>query len=309
MDLTNFSSIKIPEGNVEKIVDNVGRILWENNNYLYAEAVEDGTVRFEWNRVPSSLPVIEYSVGSKNSFSEYTYGTDISLSVGQKVYFKGDNEKMSSADNNLILKSSNKIKVGGNVMSILDSTCKLKKVPERAFRQLFANNSKLISIENLKLPATELARDCYGFMFFHDTGLNYMPEELLPAPVLAEYCYQNMFSYCDIREIPSNLLRATSLAPNCYSYMFSSNYNLKTLPSDLFKALEYFSCSCEAMFDETGMLMSETQVDKYTRPFRIPYQGTGEAPLDAFVNMFRYTDGIFSGTPEINKTYYLWEES
>lgn len=63
-------------------------------------------------------------------------------------------------------------------------------------------------------------------MFYGCTSLVTAPE--LPATVLAEYCYNNMFDGCSLTTTP--VLPATVLAPRCYSSMFRNNVRLVSAP-------------------------------------------------------------------------------
>ena len=55
----------------------------------------------------------------------------------------------------------------------------------------------------------------------------------------------------------------------------------------------------------TSLKLSTTQTGEYTQEYRIPSSGTGTTASNALTNMFVSTGGTFTGTPEINTTYYL----
>ena len=55
----------------------------------------------------------------------------------------------------------------------------------------------------------------------------------------------------------------------------------------------------------TRLNLSATQTDEYTQEYRIPSSGTGTTASYALDSMFTSTGGTFTGTPEINTTYYL----
>ena len=93
------------------------------------------------------------------------------------------------------------------------------------FVKLFNNCQALTSAP--KLPATDIASDCYNGMFYYCRYLKYAPE--LPATILKDQCYQNMFYACvSLTSAPK--LPATKLAFNCYANMFSYCYWLKEAP-------------------------------------------------------------------------------
>ena len=138
------------------------------------------------------------------------------------------------------------------------------------------------NIENLLDYATvesgghpTLAPSCYSSMFRGCTALTQAP--LLSATTLTHSCYSRMFEGCTaLTQIP--LLSATTLAPDCYSYMF-------------------YGC--------TSLKLSSTQTNEYTQKYRIPSTGAGITAKGSLYNMFTSTGGTFTGTPEINTTYYL----
>ena len=69
-----------------------------------------------------------------------------------------------------------------------------------------------------------------------------------------------------------------AMANECYRYMF-------------------YGC--------TKIKLSTTASGTYTKAYRIPKSGTGTTASSALNNMFANTGGTFTGTPEINTTYYL----
>ena len=54
-----------------------------------------------------------------------------------------------------------------------------------------------------------------------------------------------------------------------------------------------------------NLKLSSTKTDEYTQEYRIPSSGDGITATTAFNDMFTSTGGTFTGTPEINTTYYL----
>ena len=127
--------------------------------------------------------------------------------------------------------TSIKFNAYGNIMSLLygdkfigqtDLTGK-----DSVFRQLF-RDSKLLSAENLILPATTLAKGCYDGMFYECTSLTTAPE--LPATTLANECYYTMFKGCTSLTTAPSILPATTLASDCYQYMFYGCTSLTVAP-------------------------------------------------------------------------------
>ena len=177
------------------------------------------------------------------------------------------------------------------------------------------------------LPATTLADDCYNDMFYGCSSLTQAPA--LPATTLKNYCYQAMFRACtSLTQAPA--LPATTLADYCYNDMFYSCTSLTqapALPATTLKNYCYqgmfYDCTSltqapalpattlknycyRYMFQNcTSLKLSSTQTDEYTQEYRIPSSGTGTTATNALTYMFISTGGTFTGTPEINTTYYL----
>ena len=151
-----------------------------------------------------------------------------------------------------------------------------------------------------ELPAINLATSCCSSMFSGCTGLTQAPE--LPAINLFTYCYYAMFSGCT-GLIKAPELPATELTNHCYYAMFSGCTGLIKAPE---LPATYLSAYCYAsMFSGcTALKLSETKADEYPVQYRIPTSDVGYTSVGALTDMFANTGGTFTGTPEINRTYY-----
>lgn len=178
-----------------------------------------------------------------------------------------------------------------------------------------------------ELPATTLAKSCYNYMFYGCTSLTRAPE--LPATTLADGCYQGMFSDCtNLTRAPE--LPATTLEGYCYQGMFEDCTSLTqapTLPATILTNSCYYMmfygctsltqapelpattlanlCYYRMFYGCTSLKLSETKTEEYTQEYRIPLSGDGTNASAALAEMFISTGGTFTGTPEINTTYYL----
>ena len=194
-----------------------------SEDYLTFVARENGTFTF----TPKNNNVISYSTDNGKTWTE---GNNVEVSNGDKVMWKGTmtSESYSGVGT---FSSTAEFDVQANIMSLLygdnfkgqtDLTGKIY-----AFYLLFYNNTKVVNAENLSLPATTLANNCYESMFQFCTNLTTAP--VLPATTLAEYCYRNMFQNCrSLTTAPA--LPATTLVQYCYIAMFSGCTNLTTAP-------------------------------------------------------------------------------
>lgn len=165
----------------------------------------------------------------------------------------------------------------GNIEYLLDyATVQSGAHPTMAdycYTSMFSGCTSLTQAPDL--PATTLANNCYQQMFQGCTGLTKAPA--LPATTLTNWCYFGMFYNCtSLTQAPA--LPATTLMFFCYGSMFKSCTSLK---------------------------LSTTQTGEYTQEYRIPSSGTGTTANFALNDMFKSTGGTFTGTPEINTTYYL----
>ena len=150
------------------------------------------------------------------------------------------------------------------------------------------------------LPATTLANYCYTQMFYGCTSLTTAPA--LPATTLKDACYQYMFYGCtSLTTVPA--LPATTLASNCYQYMFYGCTSLKTVPALPATTLAS-NCYQYMFYGCTSLKLSTTMTGIYDTAYRIPTTGTGTTASNALLDMFKTTGGTFTGTPEINTTYY-----
>lgn len=136
------------------------------------------------------------------------------------ITFIFDKDKEKDVNTNVMVACT------GDIRTLLDySNYDKVNTSQARFLKLFNNCQALTSAP--KLPATDIASDCYNGMFNYCRYLKYAPE--LPATILKDQCYQNMFYACvSLTSAPK--LPATKLAFNCYANMFSYCYWLKEAP-------------------------------------------------------------------------------
>ena len=247
------------------------------------------------------------------------------------LYLRGTGNTVitgSNASYNWVLTGSD-IACIGNIENLLDyATVEAGNHPTMSpycYYYMFRDCTSLTQAP--ALPATTLAPECYYYMFRNCTSLTQAPA--LPATTLAESCYRHMFHGCtSLTQAPA--LPATTLAPYCYYYMFYDCTGLTqapTLPATTLESNCYHSmfhgctsltqapalpattlapyCYYYMFYDCTSLKLSATQTGEYTLAYCIPSSGTGTTATDALTDMFTSTGGTFTGTPEINTTYYL----
>ena len=198
-------------------------------DYLCFTAEKAGsTVAMAVKGTPTKGQAFETSTDGTN-WSVFTPGTTtITLAnAGDKVYFRGDNTTVSESSSiyyNFVM--SGKIAASGNIMSLLDKTCRSTTISNNyCYYSMFNGCTSLTTAP--ELPATTLATDCYRNMFYGCTSLTTAPA--LPATTLAVYCYSSMFQRCtSLTTAPE--LPATTLANYCYNSMFDGCASLTTAP-------------------------------------------------------------------------------
>ena len=290
-------------------------------DYLCFTAEEAGsTVAMAVEGTPTKGQAFETSTNRTN-WSVFTPGTTtITLAnAGDKVYFRGNNTTVSESYSiyyNFVM--SGKIAASGNIMSLLDTTCKSTTISNNyCYSSMFYGCTSLTTAP--ALPATNLANDCYSNMFYGCTSLTTAPAlsattlandcyssmfadcaslttaPALPATTLADYCYSNMFAGCtSLTTAPE--LPATTLADNCCSNMFYGCTSLTTAP-ELPATTLASSCYSYMFFDCSKLKVNTTSGNKiFTCPTTIP--------TEAVTDMFTSTGGTFTGTPTEGTTYY-----
>ena len=190
-----------------------------SDDYLCFTANVDGcsistTVGFSL----TTTPTLEYSTDKENWIPFIINSTSVDLpNTDDKVYIRAisANATFSEEGGWIQFVISGSVSASGNIMSLLEKYCRVLSAPAWAFRYLFKNTTITTAP---KLPATTLARFCYGDMFYGCSSLSTAPE--LPATTLADFCYTSMFEGCSLLTTAPDL-PATTLADFCYTSMFS----------------------------------------------------------------------------------------
>lgn len=216
---------------------------------------------------PSDL---EYSVNF-GEWKKYTYG--ISLTFGGKygnLRLRGKNVT-GTAENEtkyatISLPRNVKVQCTGDIRTLLDyNDYKNVNTSNARFCYLFYKCNVLTSAP--KLPAKDLADNCYRNMFAECTAIEKAPE--LPATKLKEYCYYCMFDGCTaLTEVPD--LPAEDLPEQCYHWMFLGCKELVKGPKISAATISQYSCygmfsSC-AKLSSVALLMPNDEIEK-----NVPY--------------------------------------
>ena len=201
---------------------------------LTFEILSAGTISWMCGSDGNSYRTIEYKKnnGDWTQITSTNGGRTISVSVGDKISFRGNNSSYAVNDSSAGNTKNSHFYGGvfnayGNIMSLIekDNFSDLKDLTEQStFKYLF-NQSGINDAKNLILPATGLTVRCYDGMFA-SSKLTCAPE--LPATKLAGSCYESMFANTSLTAAPE--LPATTLAGTCYSSMFHGCKSLTIAP-------------------------------------------------------------------------------
>lgn len=195
------------------------------NDYVCFESVNGSNIRINWDQT-SVTGTIYYST---DALTWQTLSSSNQTPLAKKIYLKGANLiPVSTYPDYGIGKLSvtpinTQYKLSGNCMSLLfgDNGYKNNSLQSytNAFMLLFEDNTNLVSVSENFLPATVLSESCYDNMFAGCTALKNIPN--LPAAVLQPYCYYGMFFNCtSLTDLSGSLLGAKSLALACCKMMF-----------------------------------------------------------------------------------------
>ena len=263
------SASGIPSGWVEKKPNEPDYFYVENthngNNNIYVktrahykntEPTGEFATTLEYSKDKTNWTTINLNYDYDNVSSSLVTNLTLSLSVGEKVYFRNTSGYFGYVDENYgthshQFSSDENIKVGGNIKSLLDYRdmvgTTMKKgcfyemffeaytlrdaselilpdtVADSCYLKLFSGCVYLTSIPSL--PALTMAPNCYCEMF-KNTAITTPPA--LPSTNLAEYCYKNMLEGTPITTAPA--LPATTLSVGCYQGLFNSCNKLTTAP-------------------------------------------------------------------------------
>ena len=227
-----------------------GTIIWTASNASIAKTIDYKLNNGAWvsitSNTSSSAPFIE-------------------VNSGDKLQFRGNNTQYATSYSayNSFSGSTASFEAKGNIMSLIygdNFKNNLTISSAYTFASLFRGCTKLVSAENLVLPATALAESCYQSMFQNCTSLTTAPK--LPATTLANNCYSSMFMTCtSLTTAPE--LPATTLKTYCYNNMFGSCASLKTapelpattLPSDCYR---YMFRNCTSLTTAPSILPATT---------------------------------------------------
>ena len=203
---------------------------YKERYFTIKSLTDNNTIAFRKNS-SSNVTGLYTSTDDGKSWSLFTpqdnsNRTIATLNADEKLLIKGENTKYNYSR----FFASGQFEVYGNIMSLIsgDSFANADTITDAdALSGLFSGATTLTSAENLILPATILAESCYKEMFHYCGNLTSAPA--LPATTLTNNCYEYMFKGCtSLTSAPE--LSAATLTSGCYSCMFQDCSSLTTAP-------------------------------------------------------------------------------
>ena len=192
------------------------------NKPLMLRAIEDNS-SVMLSKIGELSNTYQTSTDGTN-WTDYTFGTKISLNNEDVVYFRCSNHPTTQSYTNYVnFVMTGKIEAWHNAYSMISPsfTNTGASVGDYGMRGLFMDGRPLTKAP---LLLNALSPHCYEWMFYSCSRLEQAPS--LPAKTLAEHCYDGMFADCkSLTQAPA--LPATTLAEGCYKWMFIGSSKLK----------------------------------------------------------------------------------
>ena len=211
---------------------------------------------------------IEYSLD--NGHNWHNSGADncsFELFAGQEACIRGTrttyrngrpfNDNYAKPYNKPIFVATQKVYIAGDISSLFAEGLLTEPYAlQGAFSRPEGNGAiDYIDIDPddpLILPWSELTTGCFVRMFFNCTSLTWAPE--LPATVLAEHCYYNMFRQCTGIKSYLFSLPAMTLTQDCYREIFRGCTNLEVVADNLFPATTLATSCYQQLFADDKKL-------------------------------------------------------
>lgn len=270
----------------------------QNEKFLTFNIVSAGSLNW-YATSTAGTKTIQYKKnnGEWEEITSSTGGTEITVSAGDKIQVKGNNNSYASNSNLSSFSGSTAyFNMEGNIMSLIDETgyTELSAITASSAFTCMFECTNVISAEKLVLPAENTYFACYYKMFAGCTALTIAPLEL-PSTSAWTASYYGMFSGCTSLLRTPKILAKKVLASACSS-MFINCTSL-TDASEL-PATEVYGEAYMEMFKGCTNLTGITEI--------LPAEIVRERAYGA---MFQYCEKITDipkilGRPSGNFSFY-----
>lgn len=228
IDVSTAKSITLNGSDVKQIAHG-GVVLWKKKTPIgsplrVVNNVAGSQITFTLTRNGSPADIfIEYSTDNVNwnTWTETNGVRSMSIAKNGNLFLRGNNPNgINPLNNNTDYYSFNADKqyaMAGDICSLI-SHYEIDTLPYCAFGRLFKNSTTLYATGYMRLPATNLSRDCYSNMFYGCSGLINAPH-VLPAISTSRGAYNYMFYGCtSLTTMP--IIRTTDFGMQCCYDMF-----------------------------------------------------------------------------------------
>ena len=202
-----------------------GKVYWHSNGSGQAKTIDYSLNGGTWTSITATDTSTYFNVAA-NDVVRFR-GTNLSYAKDKSNYSGFGQGEHGTTGQSTYDSDAAEVDIEGNIMSLVYGD---NFVGQTAFNGGTYNfcsifkKLKVVSAENLVLPALTLRDHCYRAMFSWCTMLTKAPE--LPATTLATYCYWYMFEECAITTAPDLLFETFvnyscgSMFTNCRSLNF-----------------------------------------------------------------------------------------
>ena len=206
---------------------------------LTFEIISSGTIT--WTSI--SGITIDYAIGD-TTFGTLSNGDSINVSAGDYVQFKATNQRYGTSNSYSYFGGTAYFNVSGNIMSLVygenfGGQTELNQT--YVFNGLF-RLSNIVDASGLVLPARLITEGSYQNMFYACTSLTNAPS-IISAQYMDRYACRYMFAYCSslttAPELPADVdgydssTSTSHSGVDCYTQMFYYCTALTTAPSGL----------------------------------------------------------------------------
>lgn len=201
-----------------------------NNNFRITALEDNCVVDIVCSKDDTHFPKAEHlyyrirSASDPTDWIEFDDTIEIELkNEGDFIELYGDTAGFQNmiARAGWTINSDNLHSVGGELASLIDDTNGI--TDDYEFASFMIDDEGLIDASELILP-NNTTKSCYHYLFGGCTNLVY-PPKVLPAEIVEDYAYQDMFSYCEsLIKIPE--MKGKIYKESACSTMFDECYSL-----------------------------------------------------------------------------------
>ena len=192
-----------------------GKVYWHSNGSGQAKTIDYSLNGGTWTSITATDTSTYFNVAA-NDVVRFR-GTNLSYAKDKSNYSGFGQGEHGTTGQSTYDSDAAEVDIEGNIMSLIYGDNFVGQTTFNGGTYNFCSmfkKLKVVSAENLILPALTLREACYRAMFSWCTYLEKAPQ--LPATTLANYCYWYMFEKCAITTAP-DLLFETFVNYSCGS--------------------------------------------------------------------------------------------